>query len=311
MRALPFTLLVVACFCALLALRFALDPLAERVKAVIAPQAVAEAVLAVPPKPEGLEAPAAAEGSGPGALLTREACDGMAEAVRATCYQALARQTAARDPEGALAVCARIADEDLRLECHSDVAEAAAPVDRAAAEQICAAIPRVKWRGQCHFGMGLALAELDPPDALGRCEKAEIFRDFCRHDVVGEVALVALEPAVAFCAREEGDDLTRKTCWHGVGKYLARRDAREAAAACGGATEAWRGNCFHGVGWGAAERDADAALAACGGFAGYADNCRAGVAYQLKRFDPERAVSLCESIGSERVRARCLAFVTR
>jgi hypothetical protein len=311
-RSLPFTVLVALCFAVLLGLRFALEPLAARVAAVVSPeQPGGEATLAVPPKPEGLEPKGEGTDGGGGALLSREACERMGDAVRATCFQALARQSAARDPQGALQVCALIEDEDLRWECHADVAEAVAPVDRVAAEAICVAIPRVKWRGQCHFGMGLALAELDPADALGRCEQAEIFRDFCRHDVVGEVALVDLEPAVAFCAREQGDALTRKTCWHGIGKYLARRDAQEAATACGRATDAWRGNCFHGVGWGAAERDADAALAACGTFVGYVDNCRQGVAHQLKRFDPSRAVSLCESIGTDTIRARCLSFVTR
>ena len=122
---------------------------------------------------------------------------------------------------------------------------------------------------------------------------------------------VDLEPAVAFCSREEGDTLTRKTCWHGIGKYLARRDLDEAAAACGRATAEWRGNCFHGVGWGAAERDTDAALSGCERLAPYVDNCRQGVAHQLKRFDPARAVALCESIGTVSIRERCLQFVRR
>jgi hypothetical protein len=186
-----------------------------------------------------------------------------------------------------------------------------APIDRDAAAAICVAIPVMKWRGQCHFGMGLALAEIDPAYALGRCEHAEAFRDFCRHDVVGEVALESLAPAVAFCAKEEGDPLTRKTCWHGIGKYLARRDFAEAVAACGQATEASRGNCFHGLGWGAAERDPDATLAACAGLPAYADNCRQGVAHELKRADPTRGIAICESIQTTSVRDRCLTFLKR
>jgi hypothetical protein len=311
-RSLPFSLLTLACFLALLGLRFALAPLAAHVAHAVEQNVTAEAVMAMPPKPEGL-APVegAGEGEGSGALLTRESCAGMAPELRDVCWQALARQSAARDPEGALSICAEVSDAELRDECHSDVAEAVAPVDRAAGERICAALGTIKWRGQCHFGMGLALAEIDPAYALSRCEHAEAFRDFCRHDVVGEVALEDLEPAVAFCAREEGDTLTRKTCWHGIGKYLARRDIDEAAAACGRATEEWRGNCFHGLGWGAAERDPDAALAGCERLAPYVDNCRQGVAHQLKRFDPARAVALCESIGTESIRARCLQFVRR
>lgn len=313
MRSLPFTLLVVACMAVLLGLRFGLEPLARVAAGVEAAAAPPDGVMALPPKPEGLDArPAGEDGSGEGqAILTVAACSNMAADVRDVCFQALARQSAARDPQGALQVCERIVDDELRLECEADVAETVAPVDRAAAEAICVAIPVMKWRGQCHFGMGLALAEIDPDYALGRCEHAEAFRDFCRHDVVGEVALETLEPAVAFCAREEGDTLTRKTCWHGIGKYLARRDFAEAGAACDRATEQWRGNCWHGVGWGAAERDPDATLAACANVPRYADNCRQGVAHQLKRFDPARGIALCESIATSSIRERCLAFLTR
>ncbi|MDP2307264.1 MAG: hypothetical protein Q8P18_14655 [Pseudomonadota bacterium] len=312
MGSFPFTLLFVACLAALLGARFGLEPLAGRAAASASPTTSPDAVMALPPKPDGGERPPSEDGTGAGAaLLTLEACSAMAEDVRDVCLQALARQSAARDPSGALQVCARIADAELRLECESDVAEAVSPIDRDAADRICAAIPAVKWRGQCYFGMGLALAEIDPAYALERCEKSEAFRDFCRHDVVGEVALEGLEPAVTFCAKEEGDSLTRKTCWHGIGKYIARRDFSEAAAACGRATDAWRSNCFHGVGWGAAERDPDATLTACTALPAHADSCRQGVAHQLKRFDPARGIALCESIGTASIRARCLTFLKR
>ena len=315
MRTFPFSLLVCACMAVLLGLRFGLEPLAVRVAGAIAESAAGppEGVMALPPKPEGLDQrPAGEDGAGEGqALLTLDGCMAMAADVRDVCLQALARQQAGRDPVGALQVCDRIQDEALRLECDADVAETIAPRDRAAAEAICVKIPVMKWRGQCHFGIGLALAELDPAYALGRCEHAEAFRDFCRHDVVGEIALEDVEPAIAFCAREEGDTLTRKTCWHGIGKYLARRDFREAATACERGTESWRGNCYHGIGWGAAERDVDAALVSCDTVPRYADNCRQGVAHQLKRFDPARGIALCEGIATSSIRERCLAFLKR
>ena len=317
MRSGPFALLVLAWFLALLGLRWAAEPLAAGI-AHLTTRAMdddpGERGITLPPKPEGYEPPAAPGSSGEGAAaarLTREGCLARPASLHDVCLQALARQDAATDPTGSAARCSDVRDAELREECLADVAEAAAPADRAASEQICGQVTARKWRGQCHFGIGLALAETDPAYALGRCEHAEAFRDFCRHDVVGEVALANLAPAVAFCAQEEGDDLTRKTCWHGIGKYLARRDAVEAAAACLQATEAWRGNCFHGVGWGAAERDPDAALAACAAFGAYTENCRQGVAHQLKRFDTPRALALCESLGDARLRGRCLAFVRR
>jgi hypothetical protein len=43
----------------------------------------------------------------------------------------------------------------------------------------------------------------------------------------------------------------------------------------------------------------------------YEDNCRQGVAHQLKRFDPARGVALCESIATSTIRERCLVFLKR
>ncbi len=313
MRTVPFSLLVAAWLALLLGLRFG----AER----WLPALVAEAEkldagesMPVPPKPTGLASLPApgAPGEGSGAtLLSPATCEAMAADLRDVCWQSLARQVAPADPEEALRVCTRVAASDMLLECQADVAESIAVADRARAEAICSGIEARKWRGQCFFGTGLALAETDAEYAMGRCAHAEIFQTFCRHDVVGEIALVDQPTAHALCAREEGDWLTRKTCWHGIGKYLARRDMNEAAAACDAGTAEWRGTCYHGVGWGGAERDPDAALAACATRGPYADHCRHGVAAQLKRADPTRAVALCESIQKTDTRARCLDFVTR
>lgn len=310
MRSRSFSLLTLVCFAALLAARFGLAALVhDAIAAAVAPPA--EAGMVLPPKPDGATSPKAA-GNGEGdALLTTTACLGMPDNIRDNCWQALARQGGAVDPQGSLAICARVADAELALECRADIAETIAPVDRAAGEAICAGIESLKWRGQCAFGMGLALAETDPAYATSRCEHAEAFKLFCRHDVNGEVSRVNLDAAVAFCAKEEGDELQRKTCWHGIGKYIARRDLQEAADACARATPQWRGTCMHGAGWGAAERSPDDALVGCTNQGAFADNCRQGVAHELKRGDPERAVALCQSIATESVRARCLAFVTR
>jgi len=310
-----FSVLVAICLAVLFGARLGLERALGEVAAAVAPDAAsAEPSMALPPKPTGIEDLPEQSGDGEGSglgLLTRDGCEKRSESLRDVCFHALARQGAARDPQGSLEICAEVKDAEMGLECRADVAEAAAPVDRAASEHICEGIGSIKWRGQCQFGIGLAMAQIDATYALSRCEHAEVFRDFCRHDVVGTVSLVDLEAAVAFCSREEGDALTRKTCWHGIGKYLARRDFLEASTACQRTTPQWRTNCFHGVGWGAAERDPDAALASCDALPAYRDNCRQGVAHELKRSDPNRAVSLCESIGDDAVRTRCLAFVTR
>lgn len=310
-----FSALVMLCMAALLGMRFAMAALVSQLPdAREAEAASAEPGMALPPKPmagENMPQPGE-DGSASGmAMLTEEMCLAYSADLQDTCFHTLARQVAARDPRQALTYCARVKDQELLWECQADTAEATATVDRAVALEICAAVPSVKWRGQCHFGMGLALAETDAFYALSLCEKAEIFRDFCRHDVVGEVVLVDLEPGVQFCAREEGDTLTRKTCWHGIGKYLARRDFAEASAACLRSTPDWIGNCYHGVGWGAAERDPDGTLAKCETVQPYHENCRQGVAHQLKRGDPQRALALCESITDTVIRNRCTTFVKR
>ena len=313
MRSGPFTLLVLACFLLLWGARAALAAWAPRAETVTtAASAPAERPMVVPPKPAGLAAPdPSPRDDATLPRLTEGACLARPPALHDLCFQALARQAAAQDPAAAARTCDRVVDVELRDECVADVAEAAAPAYRDAAVALCVAMPRPRWRGQCHFGIGLAVAETDPGWAFGRCAHAEAFRDFCRHDVVGEIALANLDAAVGLCAREEGDALTRKSCWHGVGKYLARRDASAALATCLRATPAWRGNCAHGAGWGAAERDADAALAACVGAGAYADNCRHGVAAQLKRIDPERALALCARLRDSSLATRCTAFVRR
>lgn len=307
-----FSALVLVCVAFLLGARFALVWV---VPAAEARQAEVEArdpggAMAVPPKPGGLAPETGGNGTGD-AALTPATCEGMPSDLRSTCWQALARQTAQADPEEALRVCNRLAEGAAREECNSDVAETIAPRARARAAEICAAVASTKWRGQCHFGMGLALAETDPEAAMALCDSAEAFRTFCRHDVVGEVAMVNLPAALTICGREEGDTLTRKTCWHGIGKYLARRDLTEASGACLAGPRSWQSLCFHGMGWGAAERDVEAALAGCAAFGEYADNCSHGVANQLKRSDPARGLAICESLTQPEARAKCLAFVTQ
>ncbi len=312
MRTIPFLSLFAAVLTLLLGLRFALESVAGTISHRIVESLSTEAVMALPPKPDGLDVrPAGEGGAGGTALLTEATCLGLAQAVRDVCWQALARQDAPMSVERALGWCARGSDVELGLECRADVAETIALTDRAGSEAICGGIDAIKWRGQCHFGLGLAWAETDPAYAIGRCERAEAFRDFCRHDVIGEISMVDTDFPVALCGKGEGDALTRKSCWHGMGKYLARRSLEEASVACLRASEEGRGQCFHGAGWGAAERDPDAALAVCAQQGAYAENCRQGVAHQLKRADPSRAVALCESITSETIRSRCLAFVRR
>ena len=83
------------------------------------------------------------------------------------------------------------------------------------------------------------------------CSESGQWRDFCRHDVNGEIAVVNPELALEHCAAEEGDLLMRKSCWHGIGKYIARVDVQKTYAACDqvppGPEQLYRGNAFMGL----------------------------------------------------------------
>jgi hypothetical protein len=269
-------------------------------------------VIAVPPRPDGV-APAAGEGGAAEELAYTEAgCRAMKGELRGLCFQQLARQRAPDDRAGALLACAELAGE-ARDECTSDVAELHARTDRAAALALCPGIATPKWRDQCVFGVALALSRVDPAAAFRLCDDAGRWTDFCRHDVNGEIAQVDAALAFAHCAAEEGDLLRRKSCWHGIGKYIARVDVAGAFHRCAtvplGPDGLYRENCFHGLGWGAAETAGRDFAARCAEAGPQRDSCVLGVAYNLRRFDPAGAVSLCESVAREDLQAQCNRFV--
>ena len=120
---------------------------------------------------------------------------------------------------------------------------------------------------------------------------------------------------LAACGREEGDLLTRKSCWHGIGKYIGRQDLDAALAACErvplGPSDLYRENCIHGVGWAAGERMGAAATAICDKAGEKKDSCMLGVAYEIRRVDPDMAVALCRQVHRSDLGSRCLRFMER
>ena len=286
--------------------------------AVVAPppQRVDEVAIAVPPKPEREgSSPSPEEGAGERVRYDEQACLNYDADFRDVCFQALARQRALRDLEGALDACAEVVRSRLRLECLADVAELHVPTSLDAARSVCPQIPKKKWKHQCYFGIAMALVHLDPSAALATCDDAGMWRDFCRHDVLGEVSVDDVDFVLDVCAREEGDLLTRKTCWHGIGKYIGRQDLDAAIRACGrvplGPDDLYRENCLHGVGWAAGERMGAAGSAACDRAGAQKDSCLLGVAFQLKRLDPSAAVGICQGVQRGDLRSHCLAFLQR
>ena len=161
----------------------------------------------------------------------------------------------------------------------------------------------------------MSQSTLDPEWAFKTCDQAGQWRDFCRHDVNGEIAVVKTELSLEHCAREEGDLLTRKTCWHGIGKYIARVDVDRAFSACEqvplGPDGLYRENCFHGLGWGASESLGAAFTTTCQRAGMQSDSCLMGVAYNLKRFDVAEGLSICSQIVRADLRDQCVSFVGR
>jgi hypothetical protein len=273
--------------------------------------------VAIPPKPGGALQGGAArgEGEGAGTRYTQAICVRYEGDFRDVCFHALARQRAARDLAGALAACGEVARPRLQQECRADVAELHVPADLAAARAVCASIPTRKWHDQCYFAVATALVPTDPGAALAGCDDAGIWRDFCRHDTLGEAAITDLDFVLETCGREEGDLLTRKTCWHGIGKYIGRVDLPRAAEACRRVPEGpaglYRENCVHGFGWAAGERFGPAGVAQCAQTAPQEDSCRLGVAFEVLAGHPDAAVELCQSVRRSDLRRHCLEWVER
>jgi hypothetical protein len=266
------------------------------------------AILAMPPKPDaGVDE--ARDGTGQDYSWDR--CDTLPGDFRDTCFAALARQLAERDPDGALSACAEVNAGEQRDECVADVAEGHALVDLPRSHAICADIKSLKWRSQCVFGIAMAYAQVDPELAMATCEQTGMWRPFCRHDVNGERAVTDPEGAIATC--EALPSARRDTCWHGLGKYIARVDVHRALTACERAPlhNDNRGQCIHGVGWAAAESRGSEALPICEVLGPMRDSCVMGVAYQAKRYNPEEATRLCELTHDAGEREHCLEFVQR
>ena len=320
MKWLSFDLLYLLCLAVCLGgIELAKATLSPTTPELPPPQAVEE-VIAIPPPPEGAQ-PVLGEGEGDAYRYTEQACLAHEPGdYRNICFHQLARQRAYHDLTGALAACDQIPrptsreDRDTRGECMSDAAELHAPTDRDAAMAVCPTIDRTKWGDQCVFGISLALSTKDSRWAFRNCDNAGKWREFCRHDVNGEIAVVNVDLALEHCAAEEGDLLRRKTCWHGIGKYIARVDVDAAFAACervpAGPDNLYRENCIHGLGWGASETRGAAFAPECTRAGAEQPSCLLGIAYNLRRFDVQAGLDICAQVTREDLKAQCLKMVS-
>jgi len=271
--------------------------------------------VAIPPKPETELDRGASDPNAEGTRYDEATCDRYDGDFRDVCYHALARQRASRDLDGALLACDVVQRKRLRMECQADAAELHVGTDLDAARAVCPQIATRKWHDQCFFGIAMALVNIEPHLALAGCDDAGIWRDFCRHDVLGEVSVFDLDMVMGVCAQEEGDLLTRKTCWHGIGKYIGRVDMPRAFAACErvpmGPSGVYRENCIHGAGWAAGERFGDGGLSQCRNAGELEDSCRLGLAFQIERSQPAAAADICRSVSRRDLREHCLDWLSR
>ena len=306
MPTLSFSALYFACLAVCLGSLQAVRQWIPVAVAEVVAQPVERVAVAVPPKPEGVRP---VQGAG-GERVSEAQCLSHSGQLRDVCYHHLARQRASTDLQGAVDACGWVDKKRTQQECMADIAELHAPTDRAAALAVCPTIPRKKWRDQCVFGIALAVVPTDPAGAFSLCDQAGMWRDFCRHDVNGEIAVVDLAQALAHCAAEQGGPLTRKSCWHGIGKYIARVDVGRAFAACQQVPSGlYRENCVHGLGWGAAEKGGIGFSMRCDQAGTEADSCRLGVAYNHRRFDQVASAAICEEVRRPDLRQQCQAFV--
>ncbi|MEC8422692.1 MAG: hypothetical protein VX000_02880 [Myxococcota bacterium] len=277
------------------------------------PQEIEQVAIAVPPRPEGQRE---VKGAGDeGYRYTEQGCRELDGELRDICFQQLAAQRAGTDLSGGLAACNLIGDVDKRGECMASAAEVHAVVDRDASLTVCETIEKGKWRDQCVFGIALALSTVDSAYAFRLCSEAGRWLDFCRHDVNGEIAQVDPQLAYDHCAAEEGDLLRRKSCWHGIGKYMGRVDMAAAWEWCArvpaGPEDLYLENCIHGLSWAGAERFGREFVRECERAGEKKDSCLLGIAYNLKRFDPAAGVALCETVQRADLQEKCLAHVAR
>ena len=154
----------------------------------------------------------------------------------------------------------------------------------------------------------------DPPNiTINLGEQVTWINDGGLHDVNGEIAVINVDMALEHCGWEEGDILRRKTCWHGIGKYIARVDIDRAFEACSrvpnGPNNLYVENCHHGLGWGGSEQTGKAFLPTCDRSGDYKDSCMLGVAYNLRRFDVEQGLEICDMVQRKDLQQQCIDFV--
>ena len=229
--------------------------------------------------------------------------------------KALAWQKSERDVDGALLACGRckiwIRDRNALQMWPSSTVEQTGRVQRRFARRSQRKSGAISVGSASHWLGAFTTTSM----LVCRCEKAGMWRDFCRHDVNGEIAQVDSKEALAWCKREEGTALQRKTCFHGLGKYLGRTDPQAAVALCDRVpthNPLYQENCVRTESVGRLQRSKASRTLPL-----FADAWRTtrqlllGLSAHTKRLSPERAEAHCSAVVREDLKKRCEAFARR
>ncbi|MBL7147672.1 MAG: hypothetical protein ISS82_02495 [Nanoarchaeota archaeon] len=229
---------------------------------------------------------------------------------RDICLQNKARNFVLTDEDKAWKLCYYISDSDSKNECYKSIILDLSKSDINKGVIWCGKIPSEKWRGECFFNLALDYVDINFDKATEMCEKSEIYRVFCYHDVVGAISKISSKDALNICSRQ-ADNLTRKSCFHGIGVHLGRFDESKTIEICRGISEEFsKESCYHGLGWSLSETDLQKALNICQGFElPHKDKCLVGISWQIARTDEEKAKEICYLTGL--LKEECLDYLNR
>jgi len=242
-------------------------------------------------------------------LNTKSICNDFNKDYKNTCLQLNAQKSAVNDFDKAWKICKQINQDSLRDECYNDIIIEIGKENPEEAQQHCEKINSEKWRGECYFNMALFLTKTNIAKAFAMCDKAEIYIPFCYHDVAGEVSLINATIALNICGKQ--DNLTKRTCFHGIGKYLGRSKPEKAIIHCNIIKEKeYKETCYHGMGWGISEtNDSNKAIFYCKKTKSYfTDKCLVGVAWQVSKTNKELSGKICERVIVDEVKTECLSY---
>lgn len=225
--------------------------------------------------------------------------------LRDACLYNKARDYILTDEDKAWKLCYYIFDPDFKNECYKSIILDLSKINLSKGELGCGKVASKKWKGECFFNLGLDYVDTSFDKAIEMCEKAEVYRIFCYHDVVGAISKVSSDDALNICSKQD-DNLTRKSCFHGIGLHLGRFDWHETISICNKiGEESAKENCYHGLGWALSETDLEKSLNTCQGFdSPYKDKCLVGISWQVAKKDKTKAREIC--ILSGLLKEECL-----